>query len=61
MCEVFSFFVRENYNVVDVGGNIGLFTIIASRKIGVKKGKVYVFEPDPECFDMIKKILNFIN
>lgn len=59
MSKVFSFLIKENYNVVDVGGNIGLFAVIASKKITHNQGKVYVFEPDPECFEVIKKNIEF--
>ena len=34
---------------VDVGANIGLFTIIASNKVG-SNGKVYAFEPTSETY-----------
>jgi len=37
-------FLRSEDTFVDVGANIGLFTLIAGRKVG-PKGRVYSFEP----------------
>jgi FkbM family methyltransferase len=40
--------------VVDVGANIGYYTILLADKVG-KKGKVYAFEPDSTSFDILEK------
>ncbi len=40
--------------VVDVGANVGYYTIILSRKVG-PGGKVYAFEPEPTNFDLLMK------
>lgn len=40
--------------VLDTGGNIGYFTLLASKLVG-KHGKVYVFEPDPTNFKYLRK------
>ena len=53
--EVFSVLLKEDDIVIDVGGNIGLFSVIASKKCK----RVHVFEPDPECFKNIKKNLAY--
>jgi FkbM family methyltransferase len=39
---------------VDVGANIGYFTIIAASLVG-KQGHVYAFEPDPENYRLLQK------
>jgi FkbM family methyltransferase len=39
---------------VDVGANIGYFTIIAASLVG-EQGQVYAFEPDPENFRLLQK------
>ncbi len=39
--------------VVDIGGNIGDFTVYAAKK--AVNGKVYVFEPSPENFRQLNK------
>ncbi len=38
--------------VVDVGANIGYYTLVAARSVG-KSGRVYAFEPDPTNFHML--------
>ena len=40
--------------VVDVGANIGYYTILLADKVG-KTGKVYAFEPDKINFEILKK------
>jgi predicted methyltransferase len=53
--EVFSFFIpRSNDVVIDVGANIGYFTIYASRKVG-KDGLVIALEPMDEAYNCLMK------
>lgn len=40
--------------VVDVGANIGYYTVLLADKVG-KTGKVYAFEPDIISFEILKK------
>jgi len=55
--EVFSFFIpRPNDVVIDVGANIGYFTIYASRKVG-KDGLVIALEPMDEAYNCLMKNL----
>lgn len=42
-------YLAENDIFIDVGSNIGLFSIHAAQVVG-KKGLVYAFEPTPETF-----------
>lgn len=42
-------FLRPGDIYLDVGANIGLFTLIAARRVG-KAGKVYAFEPIASTF-----------
>jgi hypothetical protein len=61
--EVFSFFIpRSNDVVIDVGANIGYFTIYASRKVG-KDGLVIALEPMDEAYNCLMKniMLNHLN
>ena len=44
--ELFKKIVRERDTVVDIGANMGYFTLLSSRLVG-DKGKVYAFEPEP--------------
>ncbi|RPH52470.1 MAG: FkbM family methyltransferase [Desulfobacteraceae bacterium] len=47
-------FLRDGEIFVDIGANIGLFTLIASHKIG-KKGQVYSFEPCSKTYHRLVK------
>lgn len=42
-------YLRRGDVFVDVGANIGMFTLIASRKVS-EEGKVYAFEPSPRTY-----------
>jgi FkbM family methyltransferase len=42
--------------VVDVGGNIGMVTLLAARRVG-PGGRVDTFEPNPKCIARIRSAL----
>lgn len=52
--ELFCKELNEGNIVLDIGANIGYYTLLASKKVG-NKGKVYAFEPDPTNFSILKK------
>lgn len=39
--------------VIDVGANVGYYTLLASRIVG-DAGRVYAFEPDPDSFAILQ-------
>lgn len=43
-----------NNNVIDVGANVGPYTLVAANKVG-PGGSVIAFEPDPLCY---RKLVN---
>ena len=44
--------VDEGMNVVDIGANIGYYTLLAAELVG-EKGKVFAFEPEPSNYDLL--------
>ena len=48
------FIPKEGDTVIDIGGHIGIFTIISARRCG-EKGKLFTYEPNPETFKRLKK------
>lgn len=46
--------IHEGMIVVDIGANIGYFSLLLSNLIG-STGKVFSFEPNPRSFNFLKK------
>ena len=57
---VFVSHLREGMTVMDVGANLGLYSLLISRAVG-PSGKVYAFEPVPEFFAQLKEHLALNN
>jgi len=51
---VFEEIVRPGMTVVDIGANIGYYSLLAAKLVG-DRGKVYAFEPDPAYYTLLKK------
>lgn len=53
---IFKRVIKKGMNVVDLGANIGWYTLIAAKLVG-KRGKVYAFEPEPyNCAILTKNV-----
>jgi FkbM family methyltransferase len=46
--------LRPGDTVVDVGANIGYYTLVGARIVG-ETGRVYAFEPDPLAFEILER------
>lgn len=57
---LFERIVKNGFTVVDIGANVGYYTLFAAQKVG-RKGKVYAFEPEPRTFDILCKNIEINN
>ena len=53
---IFTALVKEGMNIVDIGANVGYYTLLAARRVG-PHGKVYAFEPEPRNFRLLMENL----
>jgi FkbM family methyltransferase len=58
--ELFKKTVKEGNVVIDLGANIGYFSLLAARFVG-KNGKVYSFEPEPKNYSYLIKNIKLNN
>ena len=52
--DVFRSVVQSGMTVLDIGANIGIYTVIAAQKVG-ESGRVYAFEPEQENFHLLQQ------
>ncbi|MFB3888001.1 MAG: FkbM family methyltransferase [Candidatus Bathyarchaeia archaeon] len=52
--ELFKKIVRKDATVVDVGANVGWYTLLAAHLVG-EKGRVLSFEPESRTFSLMKR------
>ena len=52
--KLFSEILKEGMTVLDIGANIGYFSLLASREVG-ENGRVFAFEPYHETFSLLQK------
>jgi FkbM family methyltransferase len=57
--ELFKRSIKEGDIVLDIGANIGYYSLIAAELIN--KGKVYAFEPDPVNYEIFLKNIKLNN
>jgi FkbM family methyltransferase len=51
--KIFEKVIKKGDTIVDMGANIGFYTLLAANLVG-EKGKVYSFEPDPKTNILLK-------
>ena len=56
----FKKYIKQGDVIIDIGANIGLFTLIAADKTG-SQGKVISFEPSPQTFMWLKENISANN
>jgi len=49
---LFKELVAEGMNVIDIGANIGYYTLLAAKLVG-ERGKVFAFEPEPRNYALL--------
>jgi FkbM family methyltransferase len=54
--ELFRKAILPGMTVIDIGANIGYYTVIAARLVG-EKGSVIAYEPAPENFGILQKTI----
>lgn len=57
---IFVRIVESGKNVIDLGANIGYYTLLASKLVGAK-GQVFAFEPLPSNLDYLRKNIELNN
>jgi len=58
--DIFRKTIEEGMNIVDIGANIGLYSIISAKRVGIN-GKVFVYEPEPTNINFLKKNIDSNN
>ena len=52
--QLFESLVEPGMVVIDIGGHVGYYSMLAARKTGLT-GRVFAFEPDPGNFELLSK------
>lgn len=53
---LFQHLVKKNHTVIDVGANIGYFSLLSSRLVG-PQGRVLAFEPEVHNFSLLQQTI----
>lgn len=60
LLSIYSQYIKPGMNIVDVGANIGLYTLIAAN-LNKDKGRIWAFEPARDIFKILKSNLKINN
>lgn len=52
--KLFRQFLTEGMTIVDIGANIGYYTLLGAKLVG-DKGRVFAFEPEPQNFALLTR------
>lgn len=52
--KLFKTLIKSGMVVIDIGANIGYYTLMASRLVG-PKGRVIAFEPEPHNYELLER------
>ncbi len=52
--------LRDGQTVIDIGANVGYYTLIAAKRVG-QQGRVFAFEPDLENVAIVRKNIEINN
>ena len=52
--------IKEGMNIVDIGANIGAYTVLAAEKVG-ENGKVIAVEPEPQNYNQLLENMRLNN
>jgi len=52
--DLFRSVVKEGMTVIDIGANVGYYTLLAAELVG-ETGSVFAFEPDPGNYALLRK------
>jgi FkbM family methyltransferase len=58
--ELFKKLIKPGMLVVDIGANIGYYSLIAAKLVG-NNGRVYAFEPEPNNYNLLVKNIKINN
>jgi FkbM family methyltransferase len=53
---LFQHLVKQNHTIIDVGANIGYFSLLSSRLVG-PQGRVLAFEPEAHNFSLLQQTI----
>jgi FkbM family methyltransferase len=56
--DIFQSLLKPGMTVVDIGANVGYYTLLAARAVQADDGRVFSFEPDPRNYAVLARSLH---